>query len=458
MIFDTLQTIAAFVLTLGILVSIHEFGHFWVAKRCGVKVLRFSVGFGKSLWRWYDKQGTEFSIGLIPLGGYVKMLDEREAPVADDEKHLSFNNKPVLSRIAIVAAGPIANFLLAIAALWLMYLLGVKVLAPKVGKIMPESPAAIAGIKAGDEIISIAGKKTPSWQAVNMALLPFLGDSTIIPVTVLADKANQGSMGSIYKRSLVVNNWLIHDKSPHPIRALGILPFSPKVPAIIGKVIDGGEAKKSGIIAGDQIISSDGMPIKDWMQWVELVRAHPGTTMQVDLLRDKRKLTVHLVPRVKENNNTRIGYIGASVKPISWPDSAVRTLKFGPIKALVKGVESTWSLTMMTLSSIWKMVIGLISIDNLSGPITIAKFASASLESGFESFLYFLGMLSVSLGVLNLLPIPMLDGGHLLFYLIEWVRKKPIAENIQLIGLKIGSALVISIMMLALYNDLIRLF
>ena len=458
MILDTLQTVGAFVLTLGILVSIHEYGHFWVARRCGVKVLRFSVGFGKSLWRWHDRHGTEFSIAIIPLGGYVKMLDEREGSVADDEKHLSFNSKPVLSRIAIVAAGPVANFLLAIVALWLMYLAGVRTVVPQVGEVLPKSPAAVAGIKSGDEIVSVDGEQTPGWQAVNMALLSSLGESKAIVVEVSSGTPGEKATGAVYKRRLSVTDWLVSDEQPNPIRALGIVPFSPAVPAIIGEVVEGGAAQKAGLTGGDKITGADGVVVSDWLQWVELVRGHPEKRMQIQLQRDGQQVVVELTPDVKESNGQRIGYIGAGVQPFSWPEELIRTQQFGPVTALLKGAESTWSLTTMTLESIWKMIVGLVSVKNLSGPITIAKVAGASLQSGFANFLYFLGMLSVSLGVLNLLPIPVLDGGHLLFYLVEWVRGKPLSENIQLMGLKIGVTLVMCVMMLALYNDLSRLF
>ncbi|MDP0563346.1 MAG: sigma E protease regulator RseP [Candidatus Endonucleobacter sp. (ex Gigantidas childressi)] len=458
MILETLQQVAAFIFTLSILVGVHEYGHFWVARRCGVKVLRFSVGFGKALWTRTDRHGTEFSLAVIPLGGYVKMLDEREGPVSDNEKHLSFNNKPVLSRIAIVAAGPAANFLLAIAALWLMYLLGVKTVIPVVGEVLADSPAAGAEIREGDEVISVNGTDVHGWQGVNMALLSFIGETGVITVTVRSGVMGEESEGFVFERKLMIKDWLVDSDQLDPLTSLGIIPYTPMILAVIGKVVAEGAAADAGIVVGDTIVSADGIEVKDWLHWVNLVRDSPNKSMMVDVLRSERLISLELIPRVKEVEGKKVGYIGAGVQEVSWPDSMMRTLKFDPVTAFLKGVEGTWTFTSMTFGALWKMVVGLLSVKNLSGPITIAKVASASLQSGFESFLYFLGMLSVSLGVLNLLPIPVLDGGHLMFYLVELVRGKALSERIQELGLKIGMTLVMCVMMLAIYNDLGRLF
>ena len=432
MIFGTLQTFLAFVITLGILVSIHEFGHFWVARRCGVKVLRFSVGFGKALWRRTDRQGTEYVIAAIPLGGYVKMLDEREGPVPDADKEFAFNRKPVLSRIAIVAAGPIANFLLAIAALWLMYVMGVKTVLPQVEKVLPDSPAALAGFQPGDEIVQIGSIETPGWQQVNMELLSFIGENRTVDVTVKPGVPGQKPDGSEVIRQLPLNNWLVGEEDLNPIKSLGVVPYSPQIPAIVGQVVAGGAAEQAGLKPGDKIIKTNGEPVQDWLAWVNLIRGHPGKTLQIEVERDGSVQGLTLMPGEKEVEGQRVGYIGAGVQSVSWPDDMTRTLQFNPLSAVPKAVQATSALTGMTLESLWKMVRGLVSVKNLSGPITIAKVAGASLQSGLENFLYFLSMLSVSLGVLNLLPIPVLDGGHLLFYLVEWVRGKPLSEKAQM--------------------------
>lgn len=458
MILETLQTVLAFILTLAILVSVHEFGHFWVARRCGVKVLRFSVGFGKPLWTWLDRHGTEYALAMIPLGGYVKMLDEREGPVASQERHLSFNAQPVLARIAIVIAGPLANFLLAILALWLMYMVGIRTILPQVGAVRPDSPAAVAGLVAGDEIVSIDGRSTASWQGVSMALLPALGESRVIRLQVRPGEPGQASTAEPVERTVQVQNWLTGNEQPDPIQSLGITPYSPPIPAVIGELVQGGAARAAGLQVGDRIIRADGESVRDWLHWVELVRARPGQTMAIDILRDQQLLSLALTPAERLADGQTSGYIGAAVKPTPWPEELVRTLQFGPFSALIKGAEATWSLTSMTFQSLWKMIAGLVSVKNLSGPITIAKVAGASLQSGFESFLYFLGMLSVSLGVLNLLPVPVLDGGHLLFYMVELVRGRPLSEKAQILGLKLGVTLVVCVMILAIYNDLSRLF
>ena len=458
MIFGTLQTVLAFIVTLGILVSIHEFGHFWVARRCGVKVLRFSVGFGKSLWSRTDKQGTEYSIAAIPLGGYVKMLDEREAPVDDQEKHLSFNSQSVWSRIAIVSAGPLANFLLAIAALWLMYMIGVRTLIPQVGEVQPDSPAAMAGLQPGDEIVAIDGEDTPGWQVVNMELLSSIGETRVITLSIKSGEPGHVGTNPVRDYRVKITDWLIGEDQPNPVRALGIVPYTLDIPAIIGQLVDDGAAQQAGFETGDKIISANGESVADWKHWVDIIRANPEQPLDVVIERNGTQQNIVLTPGIREIDGESNGYIGAGVQQVSWPDDMVRNIQFGPVAALVKGAEATWSLCSMTVESLWKMFAGLVSVKNLSGPITIAKVAGASLESGLENFLYFLAMLSVSLGVLNLLPIPALDGGHLLFYMVELVRGKPLSERVQELGLKIGVTLVVGVMVLAMYNDLSRLF
>lgn len=452
------QTLFAFVVTLGILVSIHEFGHFWVARRCGVKVLRFSVGFGKSLWKRTDRHGTEYSVALVPLGGYVKMLDEREGPVPASDQHLSFNSKPVLARIAIVAAGPAANFLLAIVALCLMYMVGVRTLMPQVGEVVPESPAAVAGLLPGDEIVAVNGVETPGWQAVNMELLGYLGESGAISFSLRSGAPGEVTDGALREKEVRVVDWLVGEEQPDPVQSLGIVPFTPVIPAVLGQLSPDGAAVRDGLKSGDRILAVGSAEIIDWMHFVGIVRDNPAEPLALLIERDGSTLNIALTPGSRSVDGITTGYIGAGVARVQWPEEMIRHLQYGPIDALAKGVGATWSLTTMTFDSLRKMVVGLVSVKNLSGPITIAKVAGASLDSGIETFLYFLAMLSVSLGVLNLLPIPVLDGGHLFFYLVEMVRGKPLSERVQTLGLKIGVTLVVGVMMLAMYNDLSRLF
>ena len=450
MIFGTLQTIFAFVITLGILVSIHEFGHFWVARRAGVKVLRFSIGFGKVLWRTTDRHGTEFTVSMIPLGGYVKMLDAREGAVTESEQDQEFTAKPVSSRIAIVAAGPISNFILAIVALWLMFMTGIKVMIPTVGEVVPDSPAAVAGIVPNEEVIAVNGVPTQGWQDVNMALISYAGESRTLTLTVSKD-------GHISDKNIAITDYLSDSDAESPLDTLGILPVAPVIPAVIGQVTVEGAAKRDGLQSGDKVLSVNGELIADWMAFVTLVQQSPLTPMDLLIERQGEQITKTITPNTRTANGEKVGFIGAGVAAVSMPEDLTRELHYGPIDAFMKGVESTWTLTVMTVDSLRKMVVGLISVKNLSGPVTIAKVASASLDSGLESYLYFLAMLSVSLGVLNLLPIPVLDGGHLMYYIVELVRGKPISEKVQMLGFKVGIAFVGGMMASALFNDLSRL-
>ncbi|MCL6416378.1 sigma E protease regulator RseP [Aestuariirhabdus sp. Z084] len=454
---DLLQTILATIVTLGILVTFHEFGHYWVAKRCGVKVLRFSVGFGKPLWRRFDRHGTEFVIAAIPLGGYVKMLDEREAEVPESERHLSFNSKTVGQRIAIVAAGPLANFLLAIAAFWLMFVIGVRTVVPVIGDVEPDSVAEVAGLQVGDELVSVDGDVVRSWDEALLALLGHIGESGEIQLGVKPD-ALSGTDYSPAQRSLMVDKWLAGVEQPDPLSSLGITPYRPEVPAVIGVLLDGGRAGAAGLQVGDRVIAADDRLVNNWFDWVELVRAKPEQAMRIEIERAGQLQVLELIPARKvQSDGTVIGYIGAGVEAVEWPESLRRTISYGVFGAVMPAVEKTWSVSVLTLDSIRKMIMGLVSVKNLSGPITIAKVAGESAKSGIESFLNFLAILSISLGVLNLLPVPVLDGGHLLFYIVEWIKGSPVPEKVQAFGFQVGIGLIGMLMMLALYNDFARL-
>ncbi|UZE95083.1 RIP metalloprotease RseP [Alkalimarinus alittae] len=450
---EVLQSVLSLIITLGILVTIHEYGHFWVARRCGVKVLRFSVGFGKPIFSWYDKKGTEFAIASIPLGGYVKMLDEREGDVPSDQLHLAFNRQSVSKRIAIVAAGPIANFLFAIFAYWLMFILGFTVIAPVIGDVDDQSIAANAGVVSQQEIVAVDGNATNSWQSVNLGLLNRLGDTGKVELSLKG--ANQDSPTTIV---ININEWLSDQEMPNPIGEIGIHPYRPQIPPLIGVVSEGGSASAAGVQPGDRIVAVNGNAVDDWMDFVAVVRASAGATLTVELLRETAVVTVDLVPQEKAIAEGQVvGFIGAGVQQPQWPDHMMREVHYGPIDALTAALDKTWGDTVMTLSSIKKMIEGLISVKNLSGPITIARIANSTIQSGLETFLSFLALLSVSLGVLNLLPIPVLDGGHLLYYFVELIRGKPLSEKTQLFGLKVGISLVVMLMFVAFYNDLLRL-
>ena len=450
---DMAYTIGITLLTLAILVAVHEYGHFWVARRCGVKVLRFSIGFGPSLMRWSDKLGTEYSIAAIPLGGYVKMLDEREGEVPAGELEQAFNRKPVLQRIAVVSAGPLANFLLAIAVYWGLFMAGESGYAPRIGEVEQGSVADIAGLEAGQEIIAVDGVETPTWQALSFRLLDRIGDTGTISFAVKYPDSEV-----IYESEAQISRWLSGDEQPDLFGGLGIAMYTPEVPPVVGQVVSGGAADRAGMQPGDEVISADGVSMPLWMDWVEYVRARPGEAIDVEYRRGMELLQVVLTPdRLVDENGEVIGRVGLGVQFPDMPDELVRKFERGPIDALGASLQRTGELVGFTLNSIKKMVMGLISPKNLSGPITIAKVASASAKSGIEAYFSFLALLSVSLGVLNLLPIPVLDGGHLLFYFAELLAGRPVPEKVQALGYQVGLFLVLGIMFLALYNDFSRL-
>ena len=450
---DLIYTILITLVTLAVLVTIHEYGHFWVARRCGVKVLRFSIGFGRPLYSWRDSQDTEYVIASIPLGGYVKMLDEREGDVDAAELEGAFNRKPVLQRIAVVAAGPLANFALAVVAYWALFFAGESGFAPIIGKVEAGSIAEIAGLESGQEIVAVDGEDTPTWQALSFRLLDRIGDTGSISFSVKYPDSDV-----VYESEGVLSRWLANEESPDLFRGLGITLYTPDVLPIASEVLPDSPAERAGILAGDKVLSADGVLMPLWSDWVEYVRARPDIDIAVELERDGALVRTSLTPEaVNEGGDAVFGRVGMGVLPPEMPPEMIRTFDRGPVEALVAGVNRTGELSLFTLNSIGKMLKGLISPKNLSGPITIAKVASASAKSGLESYISFLALLSVSLGVLNLLPIPVLDGGHLMYYTVELLAGRPVPERVQALGYQLGLFMVLGIMMLALYNDFARL-
>ena len=450
---DMLYTILITLGTLAVLVAVHEYGHFWVARKCGVKVLRFSIGFGKSLGSWRDSQGTEYSVAAIPLGGYVKMLDEREGEVPEELLEQAFNRKPVLQRIAVVAAGPLANLALAVVAYWFLFMSGETGYAPVIGAVEAGSVADVAGLEPGQEIVAVDGEETPTWQALSFALLDRIGDTGTISFAV---KYRGSDM--VYESEAAIDRWLSEQEEPDLFGGLGLSMYVPEVPPVVDTIVEGGPAERTGLQPGDRILTADGVPMEKWMDWVEHVRARPGEAIVLEYERSGSLYTGEIVPeRITDDSGAVFGRVGVSVAIPQMPEELVRKFNRGPIEAAGAAVVRTWDLVGFTLNSIKKMIMGLISPKNLSGPITIAKVASASAKSGLESYIGFLALLSVSLGVLNLLPIPVLDGGHLLFYTIELLAGRPVPEKIQALGYQVGLFLVLGMMMLALYNDFTRL-
>ncbi|MDI2594047.1 sigma E protease regulator RseP [Pseudomonas sp. 681] len=449
---SALYMIVGTLVALGVLVTFHEFGHFWVARRSGVKVLRFSVGFGMPLLRWHDKQGTEFVVAAIPLGGYVKMLDEREGEVPVDQLDQSFNRKSVRQRIAIVAAGPIANFLLAMIFFWVLAMLGSEQVRPVIGAVESGSLAAKAGLSPNQEIVAIDGEPTTGWAAVNLQLVRRLGESGTLQLMV----REQGSTADS-PRELMLDHWLKGADEPDPIRSLGIRPWRPALAPILAELDPKGPAQAAGLRTGDRLLALDGQSLNDWQQVVDIVRMHPDTKIMLRVERDGAQIDVPVTLAARGESKAPTGYMGAGVKAVDWPPEMIREVSYGPVAAIGEGARRTWTMSVLTLDSLKKMLFGELSVKNLSGPITIAKVAGASAQSGVADFLNFLAYLSISLGVLNLLPIPVLDGGHLLFYLIEWVRGRPLSDRVQGWGIQIGISLVVGVMLLALVNDLGRL-
>lgn len=447
-----IQTIIWFLVALVILVAVHEFGHFYVARRCGVKVLRFSIGFGRVLWRRRDRQGTEYALAAIPLGGYVKMLDEREGDVPEEELHRSFNRKNVWQRIAIVAAGPVANFILAILLFWLLMIPGTREPIPIVGDVEPGSVAAQAGLEAGQEILAVDGEPTPTWQALHQQLLRRLGESGTIQFLVKYPGSDLQ-----YMSQAPLDGWLRGAEEPDPVAGLGLTLDRPEPQAILGQIVPDSPAERAGLLSGDRILSVDGELVSGWSEWVDYVRARPGQEIQMTVERDGGQTSLSVTPETIEENGERFGRVGVGIQPQPWPEERIRTYHYGLVESFVAGVDRTWETAGFVLLSVKKLVVGEISTKNLSGPITIAKVAGDSAESGWKSFVGFVALLSIFLGVFNLLPIPVLDGGHLLYYAIEVVKGSPVSDRVQQVGYQIGLVMVVGLMVLAFYNDIMRL-
>jgi regulator of sigma E protease len=446
-----IQTILGFLAALFVLVSVHEFGHFYVARLCGVKVLRFCIGMGKPFLSYRDKHNTEFGLAPFPLGGYVKMLDEREGEVAPEERHLSYNSKTVWQRIAILAAGPVANIILAIGIFWVLsFIGGASGTAPLIGAVEPGSMGNLGGLKPGQEIIAIDGKKTPTQQAVVEQLFVRLGETGELTMAVVAP----GETSPI-ELTWHLDSWLADAKDPDPIAGLGAEFYLP--PIVLGEVSEASPALAAGLQKGDQVVGLDGHRYTRVEQWIETVQKHPGQVLQLEIDRDGRLLKVDVTPASTTlADGSMVGQIGVRVGYGPIDPNLVRHQDFGLVQAFVHGLDKTASTTKFVLLSMKKLIFGEISTKNLSGPIGIAKVAGDQARAGFVYFIEFLAVLSIYLGVFNLFPIPVLDGGHILFCLIEAIKGSPVSERIQTFGLNLGLALLGGVMLVASYNDLLR--
>ncbi|MDX7714048.1 sigma E protease regulator RseP [Aeromonas caviae] len=446
-----LWNIGAFIVALGLLVAVHEFGHFWVARRCGVKVERFSIGFGKAIWRRLGKDGTEYVLALIPLGGYVKMLDGRVDELKPGEEAQAFNHKSVWARMAIVAAGPMANFVFALFAFWLMFMIGVPSVKPVVGEVRPASIVAEAGILPGMEIVGVGGEETGDWESVTYALISHLGDDSV------QLKLKAANTSYAVDKTLQLAGWKFDPDKESPIGSLGIVPLGGKVLPVVEAVVPSSASEKAGLQIGDRIKGVDGEAITEWAQFVERVQQSPAQPLLVTVERGGSEMTLTLTPDGKKVKGQLVGFVGLSPQLVPLPDEYRTLLQYGPLQALWHGVQKTWSLITLTFDMIGKLIGGIVSLDNLSGPISIAKGAGSSADYGLVYFLGFLALISVNLGIINLFPLPVLDGGHLVYFLIEAITGKPVSEKIQEVGFRIGAAILMLLMGIALFNDFARL-
>jgi regulator of sigma E protease len=448
-----LLTVIAFIVALSVLIVVHEYGHYWVARRCNVKVLRFSVGFGKPIWsKTIGPDATQWVLAAIPLGGYVKMLDEREGDVAPHELHRAFNRKTVWQRFAIVLAGPVANFLAAIVLYWILFVHGIPGLVPVVGEPPAGSTAARAGFVAGDTVQSVAGTRVQSWQDFRWVVLQRALDKA--PVSIELKTAE----GVVISRELRFDDLAPEDLEKDVLAALGLSRQRLILPAVIGELTGNGAATRAGLRSGDRVLKVDGQPVENWDDLVKKVRAAPGQVMQLRVQRGEVEMPLSVTPDAVDERGVRFGRIGASPKMDQEAmQGMLASVSYGPLESLGKAVVKTWETALFSLRMLGKMVLGEISLKNLSGPITIADYAGQSAQNGWISYLLFLGLISISLGVLNLLPVPLLDGGHLMYYSVEILTGKPVSEKVMEAGQHVGVTVLFALMAFALYNDINRL-
>ena len=450
---DILLYAGSFIVAVGLLIVIHEFGHFWVARQLGVKVLRFSVGFGKTLWsRRIGKDRMELVLAAIPLGGYVKMLDENEGTVPARERKRAFNRQPVWKRIAIVVAGPAFNFLFAILAYWLIFATGIDGLKPVVGRVLEGSPAAQAGFRAGDELLTVDGKTVLTWDHRRLYLFERALDREPVRIEV------RDPDGALQTRTLDLSQLPVSEVNAGLVeRGIGLIGYLPQPLPVVGGLEDG-PAQRAGIEVGDRIVRIDNQPIATWEQAVQAISARPGETVRVQVERNGATHNFEVMPAPVEVQGKTIGRINIRPQVSAVPDSMRTTLRLPVGTALLESISDTWSMSRLTLEMLYRMLRLEVSTETISGPLTIAQYAGVSAKIGFDHFVMFLAVISISLGVLNLLPIPILDGGHLMYYIIEAIKGGPLSDKVMMAGQRIGIAVLIGLMTLALYNDITRIF
>lgn len=450
-----LIAILGFVLAIGVLVTVHEYGHYLAARLCGVRVLRFSIGFGHPLIRRrLGPDQTEYRLGAIPLGGYVKMLDEREDEVSPDERHRCFNRQSIPRRALIVTAGPAFNFLFAILAYWAVFVIGVPGIKPIIGEVNTATPAAEAGLMAEDEILSVNGRATATWRATNIELL-----DAVLREEAIALRFQRGGREMATELRVDEDARRALTEPGQLLPGLGLRPWFEALPAVIGELSEDGAGRAGGLRSGDRILAVDGEAVENWRAFREAVAARPSEPLRVEVERDGQRRQLELRPETVETDDGPQGRIGAG--PRVPPDLLERMRseeRYGPIAAIGKGMANTWEMSALTVRMLWRMINGQVSVKNLSGPINIAHYAGITVSSGLVSFLGFLAIVSISLGIVNLLPIPVLDGGHLVYLGIESATGRPVSEKMLAVGQTIGLVMIAGLVSFALYNDLMRLF
>jgi len=446
--FEYLTTILAFIVAIGVLVAVHEFGHFWVARRLGFRVLRFSIGFGRALWsRTSAKDGVEYVIAALPLGGYVKLLDEREGNVPPSEAHRAFNRQPVWKRILVLLAGPAFNLVFALAMYWALFAAGVPALRPFIGEVAPGSVAAEAGLRAGDQIVAVKGSRVETLEAATLKILEDMVDDGRIAMRV------RGSDGAERDLELVVGSRARELTEPEALfPGLGFQIGRPRIPAVIANVREGSPGERAGLRSGDEIVGFDGQPIEDFTELVRLVEPRPGQEVVLEVRRDGRLLEVPVTLGAEEVGGRRIGRIGVEAKM----EDLFALQKYGVAPALGQAAMKTWDMSIFTLQIVGRILTGDVSLKAISGPISIAETTGFAARQGWRTFLSTLAIISISLGILNLLPIPILDGGQILYQLAELVRGRPVSERALLVGQQIGIAMLLLMMTIAFYNDIAR--
>lgn len=450
---QTINNILAFVIAVLVLVTIHEFGHFWVARRCKIKILRFSIGFGKPIVRWQAKSGTEYVVGILPLGGYVRMLDEADNLVTPADKPYAFNRKPVWQRFLVVLAGPLTNFLFAIIAFALIFMLGVKQAKPIIGEIVPNSIAAQAGLMAKQQLVNIDGKRVTTWPDVFLAVVERIGDSGAMSISTTMPNTDQ-----LQQYQLQLRHWRVDGLNPKPLANLGIVPYRPVITADIANVVPGSAAARAGIEPTDHIVSLNGKPITDWYTFLEYVQSNPDKKIELGIVRNGQQLTLPIMLGSRLVGLHKIGVLGIEPKVLPMPNDMLVELKYGPLSAWLPAVQEVYKLTSFNFIMLGKMLVGQVSLKSLGGPITIFRSADRAFKEGVIVYLGFLALISIMLGFVNLLPIPGLDGGHILYYLLETIFRRPIPLSVHALTLRLGLILLVVIMVQATINDVLRLF